>query len=103
LLACGIYVICEDQREYMAAVARELIVLRAHQITGPALRWLLGLPSQEGLRVWLVSPRPLPAVADVDGVPVIRTSPTGAWPDRNVSAHDPRWLRMRRPQPARAS
>jgi hypothetical protein len=40
--------------------AWDLVVLHAHQITGPALSWLLGLPSQEGLRVWLISPQPLP-------------------------------------------
>jgi len=55
--------------------ARELIVLRAHQITGPALSWLLALPAQEGLSVWLISPQPLPAVADVDGVAVTSTIP----------------------------
>jgi len=60
--------------------ARELVVLRAHQITGPALSWLLSLPAREGLRVWLISPRPLPAVADVEGVAVTRTSPGGASP-----------------------
>lgn len=40
--------------------ARELVVLRAHHLAGPALDWLLSLPSQEGLRLWLISPRPLP-------------------------------------------
>jgi hypothetical protein len=54
--------------------ARDLIVLRAHQVTGPALSWLLTLPSQEGLRVWLVSPRALPAVAEADDVAVCTAS-----------------------------
>jgi len=45
--------------------ARDLVVLRAHQISGPALNWLLSLPVQEGLRVWLISPQPLPQVPAV--------------------------------------
>jgi hypothetical protein len=65
--------------------ARELIVLRAHQVTGPALSWLLSLPSQEGLAVWLVSPQPLPAVADVDDVAV--TSMTATELDQSVASH----------------
>jgi hypothetical protein len=70
-----------------AELARELIVLRAHQITGPALHWLLALPAQEGLQVWMVSLRPLPAVAEVDGVAVTSTTPAeldqvGGWHDR---------------------
>lgn len=60
--------------------ARDLIVLRAHHIAGPALSWLLSLPAQEGLRVWLISPRPLPKVADVEGVVVSRVSSDGASP-----------------------
>ena len=39
--------------------ARELTVLRAHQVHGAALRWLLGLATSEGLLVRLVSPEPL--------------------------------------------
>jgi hypothetical protein len=45
--------------------ARDLVVLRAHQISGPALSWLLSLPVQEGLRLWLISPQPLPRVSAV--------------------------------------
>jgi hypothetical protein len=45
--------------------ARDLIVLRAHQIGGPALSWLLDLPVREYLRNWLISPQPLPEVTDV--------------------------------------
>lgn len=59
--------------------ARALIVLRAHDVNGPALSWLLSLSAQEGLRVWLISPRPLPKVA-VEGVVVSRVSPDGASP-----------------------
>jgi hypothetical protein len=36
--------------------ARDLIVLRAHQVSGPALSWLLSLSVGEYLRVWLISP-----------------------------------------------
>jgi hypothetical protein len=39
--------------------ARELTVLRAHQVRGPALRWLLSLAPSEGLLLRLVSPEPL--------------------------------------------
>ena len=66
--------------------ARDLIVLRAHQITGPALGWLLALPAQEGLQVWMVSPRPLPPVAKVDNVAVISTTPAEL--DQIVGCHD---------------
>lgn len=66
--------------------AQDLIVLRAHQVTGPALSWLLTLPSQEGLRVWLISPQPLPAVAEVDGVAA--TSMTPAEWDPGGDSHD---------------
>ncbi|HZG91950.1 MAG TPA: hypothetical protein VEZ42_17185 [Pseudonocardia sp.] len=48
-----------------AEQARDLVVLRAHHITGPALRWLVSLAGQEGLRVWLISPLPLPQIVDV--------------------------------------
>lgn len=48
---------------------RELIVLRAHQITGSALTWLLDVP-QDGPRLWLITPRPLPAIAEHAQVPV---------------------------------
>jgi hypothetical protein len=68
--------------------ARELVVLRAHHITGPALNWLLSLPTQEGLRVWLITPRSLPTVADVDDVAV--TWMTAAEVGHSVSSHDPR-------------
>lgn len=44
-----------------AEAARELTVLRAHQIRGAALDWLLGLPASEGLLLRLVSPEPLAA------------------------------------------
>jgi hypothetical protein len=76
--------------------ARDLIVLRAHQIAGAALSWLLSLPAEEGLRIWLISPRPLPEVADVEGVAVTHTSPAEAGP-RLGSAH-PVGCGMRRPQ-----
>jgi hypothetical protein len=42
-----------------AEAARELTVLRAHQVHGAALRWLLGLAAAEGLLLRLVSPEPL--------------------------------------------
>ncbi len=42
-------------------------MLRAHHLAGPALDWLLSLPAEEGMRVWLISPRPLPRVADLEG------------------------------------
>jgi hypothetical protein len=60
--------------------ARELIVLRAHHITGPALDWLLTLPSQEGLRLWLISPGPLPWTADAEGVTVTHANRLAASP-----------------------
>ncbi len=41
-----------------AEQAKELTVLRAHQVRGAALRWLLGLAASEGLLVRLVSPEP---------------------------------------------
>jgi hypothetical protein len=66
--------------------ARDLIVLRAHQVSGPALSWLLSLPVREYLRVWLISPQPLTTVADVASVRV--TSGTGTWPDGDLAAHD---------------
>lgn len=66
--------------------ARDLIVLRAHQVTGPALDWLLTLPGEEGLRVWLVSPRALPAVAEADDVAM--TSATPAELDQIGGSHD---------------
>jgi hypothetical protein len=55
-------------------------VLRAHHLAGPALSWLLSLPVQEGIRVWLISPRPLPRVAAVEGVAVTRVSPDETGP-----------------------
>ena len=55
----------------------DLVVLRAHHLAGPALSWLLGLPAQEGTRVWLISPWPLPEVAAVEGAMVTRVSPDG--------------------------
>jgi hypothetical protein len=48
-----------------AEQARDLVVLRAHHITGAALRWLVSLAGQEGLRVWLISPLPLPQIVDI--------------------------------------
>jgi hypothetical protein len=68
--------------------ARDLIVLRAHQVSGPALSWLLELPVREYLRVWLISPQPLPTVADVADVKVTSAHPTRAWPDGGLAAHD---------------
>lgn len=67
--------------------ARDLIVLRAHQISGPALSWLLDLPMQEYLRLWLISPQPLPEVTGAAGVRVTSASPTGVWPG-DLAAHD---------------
>jgi hypothetical protein len=64
--------------------ARDLIVLRAHQISGPALIWLLSLPVQEYLRLWLISPQPLPGI----DAGVVVTSAAGAWPDPDLAAHD---------------
>jgi hypothetical protein len=61
-----------------AGRVRDLVVLRAHYVAGPALSWLLSLPAQEGTRVWLISPRPLPWVAEVEGVTVARVRPEGA-------------------------
>jgi hypothetical protein len=55
--------------------ARELVVLRARQIAGPSLSWLLSLPAQEGLRVWLISPHPLQRLGGVEGVAVILMYP----------------------------
>ena len=66
--------------------ARDLIVLRAHQITGPALQWLLALPAQEGLRVWLISPQPLPQAAEAENVAVTSTIPAEL--DQSVDSHD---------------
>ncbi|MBA2322583.1 MAG: hypothetical protein H0V92_00670 [Pseudonocardiales bacterium] len=60
--------------------ARELVVLRAHHLAGTAWSWLVDLPVQEGLRVWLISPRPLPLVAELEGVVVTYASPTGRSP-----------------------
>jgi hypothetical protein len=68
--------------------ARDLIVLRAHQVSGPALSWLLSLPVREYLRVWLISPQPLTTVADIADVKVTSASPTQAWPDPDLVAHD---------------
>jgi hypothetical protein len=45
-----------------AEQARDLILLRAHQISGPALRWALELAAGEGLRLWLICPQSLPEV-----------------------------------------
>lgn len=46
--------------------ARELTVLRAHQIRGAALAWLVSLADSEGLMVRLVTPEPLEVEAEVD-------------------------------------
>jgi hypothetical protein len=54
--------------------ARELTVLRAHQVHGAALRWLLGLVASEGLLLRLVSPEPLgqvPAEVRALGEPTV--------------------------------
>jgi hypothetical protein len=69
--------------------ARDLIVLRAHQVSGPALSWLLDLPMQEYLRLWLISPQPLPEVTGAAGVRVTSASPSGVWPGA--------WRRTTRP------
>ena len=59
--------------------ARDLIVLRAHQISGPALRWLLDLAATDGLRLWLITPRPLPDVTtQARGATIRGASPTDA-------------------------
>lgn len=57
--------------------ARDLIVLRAQHPAGPALEWVLSLAAGEGLRVWLISPRPLPGLR----------GPAGAEP-REIQARD---------------
>ena len=46
--------------------AKELTVLRAHQVHGAALRWLLGLAGTEGLLLRLVSPEPLAEIPNGD-------------------------------------
>jgi hypothetical protein len=38
---------------------RDLIVLRAHQVTGNARAWLLDLAGRERIRLWLCAPDPL--------------------------------------------
>ena len=48
--------------------ARELTVLRAHQVHAAALRWLLGLAGAEGLVLRLVSPEPLDELTAGPGV-----------------------------------
>ena len=48
--------------------ARDLIVLRAQHLAGPALEWTLGLAASEGLRLWLISPRPLPGLRAPAGI-----------------------------------
>lgn len=53
--------------------ARELTVLRAHQVHGAALRWLLSLAAAEGLLVRLVSPEPLGQLACDD--PLVVSEP----------------------------
>lgn len=55
---------------------RDLIVLRAHQIAGSALTWLLNVP-QDGPRLWLITPQPLPAIAERARVPVTLLDATG--------------------------
>jgi hypothetical protein len=52
-LLSGLKVICEGHFRHITTVA------------GCRLSWLLSLPAQEGTRVWLISPRPLPWVAEV--------------------------------------
>lgn len=59
--------------------ARDLIVLRAHQVSGPALRWLLDLAATDGLRLWLITPRPLPEITtEARGATIRGASPTDA-------------------------
>jgi hypothetical protein len=66
---------------------RDLIVLRAHQLAGPALDWLLSLPGEEGMRVWLISPRPLPRVVDLEGVRVVTRAPSAGASPAGVPDH----------------
>jgi hypothetical protein len=60
--------------------ARDLVVLRAHHRAGPALDWLLSLPAQEGLRLWLISPRPLPWTDTATHVTVTRADQVATSP-----------------------
>jgi hypothetical protein len=61
--------------------ARDLVVLRAHHLAGPALDWLLSLPAREGLRLWLISPRPLPWTDTAAHVTVTRADQVATSPD----------------------
>jgi hypothetical protein len=72
----------------LAEQARELIVLRAHQISVPGLEWLVELAACEVERVWLLSPRGLPALSgDAAGVTVTSVRPAQAVADL-AAAHD---------------
>lgn len=63
-----------------AEQARDLVVLRAHHLAGPALDWLRSLPAQEGLRLWLISPRPLPWTDTANYVTVTRADQVATSP-----------------------
>lgn len=65
--------------------ARDLVVLRAHHIVGPALDWLLDLHVQEGLLLWLISPQPLPWTGGLEGVTVTYAGAAAASADLKVN------------------
>jgi hypothetical protein len=71
--------------------ARELTVLRAHQVHGAGIRWLLGLAATENLFLRLVSPEPLAELPSDDaGVAVeaeVPAQPTAAG-DRGQDGQD---------------
>jgi hypothetical protein len=70
-----------------AEQAKELTVLRAHQVRGAALRWLLGLAASEGLLVRLVSPEPLAELpCDGNGMATKLEAPAGG--RRGRGRHD---------------
>jgi hypothetical protein len=58
-----------------AEQVRDLVVLRAHHLTGKALAWLLELPAREQLRLWLCAPGPLPNLNTTLGAAVLRLTP----------------------------
>ena len=67
--------------------ARELTVLRAHQVHGAALQWLLGLAGSEGLLLRLVSPEPLDELI-CDGPGVVVEAEVQTVASRGRGRHD---------------